>query len=154
DFLLSSHPKATAALDLLLGTQGWRRFAEQNVEQFREKNGDDADRYLVSIGQSFMQASNYDMVAHTANAQLASEWETKRREFVKSDAEVREELKSTRAEYSKLIESASPAIGGFTRELRATENERRTALDRLADYNESWRLITLAVVGGLLLAIG
>jgi hypothetical protein len=29
DFLLTSHPKAGAALDCVLGTQGWRRFAEQ-----------------------------------------------------------------------------------------------------------------------------
>jgi hypothetical protein len=29
DFLLTDHPKAAEALDLLLGTQGWRRFAEQ-----------------------------------------------------------------------------------------------------------------------------
>lgn len=29
DFLLTDHPKAAVALDLLLGTQGWRRFAEQ-----------------------------------------------------------------------------------------------------------------------------
>ena len=31
DVLLGSHPKAAAALDLLLGTQGWRRFAEQGA---------------------------------------------------------------------------------------------------------------------------
>ena len=31
DFLLTDHPKAGVALDLLLGTQGWRRFAEQNA---------------------------------------------------------------------------------------------------------------------------
>ena len=29
DFLLTDHPKASEALDLVLGTQGWRRFAEQ-----------------------------------------------------------------------------------------------------------------------------
>ena len=29
DFLLTDHPKAGEALDLVLGTQGWRRFAEQ-----------------------------------------------------------------------------------------------------------------------------
>ncbi len=29
DFLLTQHPKAAEALDLVLGTQGWRRFAEQ-----------------------------------------------------------------------------------------------------------------------------
>lgn len=31
DFLLTDHPKAGVALDLLLGTQGWRRFAEQRA---------------------------------------------------------------------------------------------------------------------------
>ena len=30
DFLLTDHPKAGEALDLVLGTQGWRRFAEQS----------------------------------------------------------------------------------------------------------------------------
>src|SRR5207249_2703453 len=30
DFLLGQHASASIALDLLLGTQGWRRFAEPN----------------------------------------------------------------------------------------------------------------------------
>jgi hypothetical protein len=34
DVFLSDHPKAALALDLLLGTQGWRRFAEQNPQRF------------------------------------------------------------------------------------------------------------------------
>ncbi|MBI1831143.1 MAG: hypothetical protein HYR84_06810 [Planctomycetes bacterium] len=38
DFLLSDHPKAATALDLHLGSQGWRRFAEQNPQEFQEKN--------------------------------------------------------------------------------------------------------------------
>jgi hypothetical protein len=33
DFLLTTHPKAGEALDLLLGTQGWRRFVEQKPAQ-------------------------------------------------------------------------------------------------------------------------
>ncbi|MBM3980840.1 MAG: hypothetical protein FJ304_11250 [Planctomycetes bacterium] len=33
DFLLTNHPKAAEALDLVLGTQGWRRFAEQAPPQ-------------------------------------------------------------------------------------------------------------------------
>ncbi len=33
DFLLTDHPQAKAALDLLLGTQGWRRFAETRLFQ-------------------------------------------------------------------------------------------------------------------------
>ena len=54
DFLLGTQAKAKDALDLLLGTQGWRRFAEQNPEQFRkEHNGDaEAERLLFAMGYS------------------------------------------------------------------------------------------------------
>jgi hypothetical protein len=52
DFLLSPHPKAREALDLLLGTQGWRRFAEQDPTRFRRDRPEDAERLLVTIGQS------------------------------------------------------------------------------------------------------
>src|SRR5205085_2321916 len=37
DFLLGPHPRAAEALDLLLGTQGWRRFAEQDPAKFRQR---------------------------------------------------------------------------------------------------------------------
>ena len=52
DFLLGTHPKAAEALDLLLGTQGWRRFAEQNPAKFRKEpqgpgRRPEADRLLV-----------------------------------------------------------------------------------------------------------
>ena len=52
DFLLSDQPKARLALDLLLGTQGWRRFAPQDPAQPREAPRDDADRLLVILGRS------------------------------------------------------------------------------------------------------
>ncbi|HEY1861786.1 MAG TPA: alpha-2-macroglobulin family protein, partial [Gemmataceae bacterium] len=52
DFLLTDHAKAKEALDLLLGTQGWRRFAEQDPAKFRNDQREDAERLLVSIGQS------------------------------------------------------------------------------------------------------
>jgi hypothetical protein len=51
DFLLTTHPRAKEALDLLLGTQGWRRFAEQDPEKFREKFHEEAARLLVGNGQ-------------------------------------------------------------------------------------------------------
>jgi len=48
DFLLTKHPKAAEALDLLLGTQGWRRFAEQAPAQFRKGvPAEEADRILL-----------------------------------------------------------------------------------------------------------
>jgi hypothetical protein len=52
DFLLSNHPKAAQALDLLLGTQGWRRFAEQlNPQDFRKKQPADAVGLMVVSGR-------------------------------------------------------------------------------------------------------
>src|SRR5206468_6255231 len=37
DALLGDHPRAAEALDLLLGAQGWRRFAEQDLQKFAQK---------------------------------------------------------------------------------------------------------------------
>ncbi|MFL5243514.1 MAG: alpha-2-macroglobulin family protein [Gemmataceae bacterium] len=58
DFLLTSERNAKKALDLLLGTQGWRRFAEQNPADFRKNHPEDAERLLVSIGQSATKTVN------------------------------------------------------------------------------------------------
>ncbi len=54
DFLLGPQAEASQALDLLLGVQGWRRFAEQDPNKFREKDADkeEAERLLVTTGQS------------------------------------------------------------------------------------------------------
>jgi hypothetical protein len=50
DFLLTDHPKAAVALDLLLGTQGWRRFAEQNGTSIEIADKAEVDRMLVAHG--------------------------------------------------------------------------------------------------------
>ncbi len=44
---LSNDPVADTAVDLLLGTQGWRRFAYADVKAFIDANGDDARRMLA-----------------------------------------------------------------------------------------------------------
>jgi hypothetical protein len=59
DFLLSEKPEAHQALDLLLGTQGWRRFAEQDPTKFRERFQGDAERLLVTIGQSSSKVTDF-----------------------------------------------------------------------------------------------
>ncbi len=46
-YLDKDNPKAAIATDLLLGTQGWRRFALVNLADFIEKNGDDARRAVA-----------------------------------------------------------------------------------------------------------
>jgi hypothetical protein len=59
DFLLSPEPGAAAALDLLLGTQGWRRFAEQDPAKFRKEQKDQAERFLVLNGLSPTRSVDY-----------------------------------------------------------------------------------------------
>ncbi|MBP6594463.1 MAG: hypothetical protein KA255_15635, partial [Candidatus Obscuribacter sp.] len=46
-YLDPTNPKAPLATDLLLGTQGWRRFALRDVSKFLQSNGDDARRALA-----------------------------------------------------------------------------------------------------------
>jgi hypothetical protein len=75
DFLLEPTAKAATALDLLLGTQGWRRFAEQDPAHFRERlraeaqrlpdeerkrSEEEGERLLVMIGQSSPRTTNFD----------------------------------------------------------------------------------------------
>jgi uncharacterized protein YfaS (alpha-2-macroglobulin family) len=48
------NPKAPLAIDLLLGTQGWRRFAVMDVSKFVMENGDNAKRAI-----SFNDASTF-----------------------------------------------------------------------------------------------
>ncbi|HKD37624.1 MAG TPA: autotransporter-associated beta strand repeat-containing protein, partial [Pirellulales bacterium] len=51
DFYLSENPKAPAALDLLLGTQGWRRFAEKRMSDYVFKDdGSDPFNRLAAVG--------------------------------------------------------------------------------------------------------
>jgi hypothetical protein len=61
DFLLGPQEKARQALDLLLGTQGWRRFAEQDPVKFRQEHKDqaEADRLLCLFGQSQAQTTDF-----------------------------------------------------------------------------------------------
>ena len=51
DFLLTDHPRAAIALDLLLGTQGWRRFAEQTGAPGNPNDKTDVEKMLVAHGQ-------------------------------------------------------------------------------------------------------
>lgn len=71
DFMLSSHPKASQALDLLLGTQGWRRFAEQDPEQFRKQLAMDSERMLSQTGLGTpVPIDNYQEVAKHLDKQI------------------------------------------------------------------------------------
>jgi hypothetical protein len=63
DFLLSADPQAAKALDLLLGTQGWRRFAEQDPGKFLKKQKEEAQRLLALQGQRPLRSVNHGQEA-------------------------------------------------------------------------------------------
>src|SRR5262249_3465170 len=58
DVLLGDHSKATAALDLLLGTQGWRRFIEQTPDRATPPGSDEA-RMIVMTGRAVKQVVSH-----------------------------------------------------------------------------------------------
>jgi len=61
DFYLSNDAKAPAALDMLLATQGWRRFAERTLEELqRDGKTDDQITRLASLGGVVTPPSMFD----------------------------------------------------------------------------------------------
>lgn len=55
DVLLGNHPKAAASLDLLLGCQGWRRFAEQDPVMFQRKQQQAKAPIFLANGNTIAQ---------------------------------------------------------------------------------------------------
>jgi anti-sigma factor RsiW len=127
DFLLGSHPRAAEALDLLLGTQGWRRFAEQNPDKFRHDQKEEAERLLVTIGQS--QPQTTDLTD---------------RELTRVDAEYKHQTAALTAHIERTRKAEAEA--------RADE-EYRAAVVALANYRDFFDRLRLAgapVLGALL----
>jgi hypothetical protein len=133
DVLLGAHPKAVAAVDLLLGTQGWRRFAEQNPAKFRQQFKEDADRLLVTIGQSSLQSVD---LAQREAERLQTEFETELAVLEEKQAKAQEawvavqngkdltpELMAMEQELHQLQQAQVAAVGRV--------EEQRAMLDRL-----------------------
>ncbi|OYP35040.1 MG2 domain-containing protein [Rhodopirellula sp. MGV] len=70
DIYLSDEPQAAVSLDLLLGTQGWRRFVSGNPEQFNETFRDALVRLLELDGQRKTMAGQSRSNAETLRSQL------------------------------------------------------------------------------------
>ncbi len=108
DFLLSDNPKAAIALDLLLGTQGWRRFAEQNPAELqarlhrpdsplkeadKQQRQEDVQRLLVLSGQSDVQTTDFDQQRFDA---VHQEFNTKIQQLQREQQETLERLQAAR----------------------------------------------------------
>jgi serine/threonine protein kinase len=96
DFLLSDKPKAEIALDLLLGTQGWRRFAEVNPAKFRDKGQPEAQQLLACVGQMPVRTSNLPEVEKTFLPELQKNLVKKSNEMKSQEREMQDERNSAR----------------------------------------------------------
>jgi hypothetical protein len=136
DFLLGPHPRAAEALDLLLGTQGWRRFAEQNPAEFRKNlkdpaDAEEAERLLVSIGQSVPLTRDF----------------------------AREEIQKVHEEFNREIDQKAAEYQEATQAITRAENaeEYQTAVAAVKSYDEAWEhtrgILFPALTAVLLVAI-
>jgi hypothetical protein len=129
DFLLGAHPQAAEALDLLLGTQGWRRFAEQDPNKFRREEKEEAERLLVTIGQSQPQTTDLTQ----QELQRVEEENARRTEELTAQA-----VQTKQAEQEALA-----------------DRDYRAALVKLKEYDDfrkQARLTGAPIVGALLVA--
>jgi uncharacterized repeat protein (TIGR01451 family) len=163
DFLLNDDPKlrdkSREALDLLLGTQGWRRFAEQNPDEFRKKNpgkeNQDVQRLLVLNGQSAGNKQIFDLRQDEVQAVVArhqARAETLQALIVEKDAKAASEAQT--AQQDREAQAGLAAAAG---------DRYRAAASQLESYEATFAelrqivlpllVVLLAVFGVVSLAI-
>ncbi len=125
DFALTNHPKAAETLDLILGTQGWRRFAEVNGE-FRSSTVSDAQkqRFWIANGRldAMTESARPDRATATQlSATGALDAKIEQLESAKRAAEVERDRKS--AEWATVNREMGRTAGEEVQSLRkATYN--------------------------------
>jgi len=136
DFLLGADPQAAKSLDFLLGTQGWRRFAEQDPAKFQKEHSQDARRLLALEGQSPPRLVNYGQEAVRKVVQ----------DFQARFAELDKRL--TRAEDQQALVRKGDVQQEKMKQLREEANheetERLAAISHARDAQES---LTVAAAG-------
>ncbi len=111
DLLLGSNPRAAEALDLLLGSQGWRRFAEQDPQQFQKK-----------------QRAGTIPVFLSNNEQVRQLWDSERKQIEKLDQkfasraiEIEKQLADKESQAG--AQALQHRIEGLRESLASAENE-------------------------------
>jgi len=139
DFLVSDTPEARAALDLFLGTQGWRRFSESELAPLLAKAAELDGMAAVAERPAVFSRDNFNEVNAGYDKALALAREELRRQAV-------QERVSLQDERDRRLDAA------------------RVALASLGDYQELPRrvlgmaagvlVLVLFVAGGALLVVG
>lgn len=96
DFLLADHPQASVALDLLLGTQGWRRFAETKPKAFQKREPQQSARLLACVGQAPIRTTNLREVEKSVAPEIQKKVALKTTELRQEQQQMQQELSSAR----------------------------------------------------------
>lgn len=139
DFLLTDHPVAAKALDLLLGVQGWRRFAEQNVRPAKQGEGDDdVDRLLVMTGQNTVREV---VTLNYVREQIESKYAPKRKELEEKfeSAVIAQQEVLTDQQFPQELQRQQTAA-------QASRRQYESALAALAPFETTNRQIRMAMI--------
>ncbi|MFO0809348.1 MAG: alpha-2-macroglobulin family protein [Gemmataceae bacterium] len=153
DVLLGDHPKASTALDLLLGTQGWRRFVESVPgDQRPPASGAGANVALLKMRSALpaeVQRTSLELELGRVRAKLEPELLAATDEVSRVTTELESLRKdpsyaAAEMEKQRLVEAANVVVAGVRAKLAETIESRRYMLDRL---------LPGLVLAGVLLAI-
>ncbi len=151
DVLLGSHPQAKTALDLLLGCQGWRRFAEQDPQAFKQKLTPRERPIFVA------NAANVDQFLDSEQKQIVE----LDKGFVNKAITLEKELAATEKKLEVLPENIERDFNRKQNELQVIESEianaRRNAASiraYLMQFMLGGVMLTLLFVGFFLISLG
>src|SRR5262249_54625925 len=152
DFLLTDDPTAAVALDMLLGTQGWRRFAEQNVRPASPIDREEVERMLVAHGRASAPLEGYRLEEERVSADHVPKWEQSANRVREARAAAEELRTKGEAEFRNRESMAQADVTG-------AETQRRNAAAELYHFEtrgDRLRSFALPVflIGLIALAVG
>ncbi len=153
DFLVSDNPKAEKALDLLLGTQGWRRFVEQDPQVAQKKAGPEVNRLLVANGLN--QKATKDLVRQAKERlekEFAPAWKDRQVQLAELEKEYptqKQELENELIELQKNNRQKAQELTALvTQKTRETQKARNQYQER-----QSFLIQAFLGLGGVLLLL-
>jgi hypothetical protein len=139
DFLLTDHKSAAEAVDLLLGTQGWRRFAEQDPNEFRQKYPKDGGRLLVLNGQL-----TPDLLPRAYDPDL-EKVQSVRLKYIRREADLGEQFKQATA--ARAAADSDPRLSQIAEDKRQDKDVVAAYQDAAATVNEERQWFNEAATG-------
>lgn len=150
DVLLTNHPQAPQSLDLLLGSQGWRRFAEQNPQKFQDRNQQvKQPGFLANTAVVTQYLDTEQKQLDKLDQGYVKKVIEKQREL--TEAEKREEAP---AELRKVVESSQAQVEETNLQVSQTERRVRELRALLIQFGLGGGLVTLLFVSFYLASIG